>query len=67
MLDAERWLPEGERVEVVSIITPNFTHHEIARAFVDAGFHVVIDKPMTATVEQARDLVDAVERPAWWR
>lgn len=62
MLDAERRLPERERVEVVTIVTPNSTHHEIARAFVDAGFHVVIDKPMTATVEQARDLVDAVER-----
>lgn len=62
MLDAERRLPEGDRVEVVAIVTPNYTHHEIARAFVDAGFHVVIDKPMTATVDQARDLVEAVER-----
>lgn len=62
MLERESALPRSERVELVSIVTPNATHHEIARAFIDAGFHVLIDKPMTATVEQARDLVAAVER-----
>lgn len=62
MLDAETRRPAHERVEVVSVVTPNFTHHEIARAFIDAGFHVIIDKPMTTTVDQARDLVEAVER-----
>lgn len=62
MLDAERRLPDPERIEAVAIVTPNATHHEIAKAFVEAGFHVVIDKPMTTTAAQARDLVGAVER-----
>lgn len=62
MLEREMRRPAGERVEVVSVVTPNFTHHEIARAFVDAGFHVIVDKPMTTTIEQAHDLADAVER-----
>ncbi|MBL0922461.1 MAG: Gfo/Idh/MocA family oxidoreductase [Phycisphaerales bacterium] len=62
MLDRERSLPPERRVEAVSIVTPNHTHHEIARAFIDAGFHVLIDKPMTTTVEQACDLAAAAER-----
>lgn len=62
MLERESALPRSQRVELVSIVTPNATHHEIARAFVDAGVHVLIDKPMTTTVEQARDLVASVDR-----
>lgn len=62
MLASERSRPADQRVELVSIVTPNHTHHEIAHAFIDAGFHVLIDKPMTRTVEEARDLVSAVER-----
>ncbi len=62
MMERESERPADERVELVSIVTPNATHHEIARAFIDAGFHVLIDKPMTTTVEDARDLVSAAER-----
>mgnify|MGYP000683763317 CR=1 FL=1 len=62
MLDAEHKLPPNQRIEAVAIVTPNATHYEIARACIDAGFHVIIDKPMTTTVEQAIDLVQAVER-----
>ena len=62
MIDAERKLPPEQRIEVVSIVTPNATHHEIARACIDAGFHVIIDKPMTTTIEQAIDLVQAVKQ-----
>ncbi len=47
--------PDG--IEVVAITTPNFTHHEIARTFLEAGIHVVCDKPITTTLEDARDLV----------
>jgi predicted dehydrogenase len=61
MVDGEANRSQDERVELVSIVTPNATHHEIARAFIDAGFHVLIDKPMTTTVEDARDLVSAVD------
>ena len=62
MVAGELALPADQRIELVSIVTPNHTHHEIARDFIDSGFHVLIDKPMTTTVEHARDLVAAVER-----
>lgn len=47
----------ADGIEVVAITTPNFTHYEIARTFIDAGVHVVCDKPITTTLEDARDLV----------
>ncbi len=56
MADREAALPEGERIDYVSIVTPNFLHHPIARAFIERGFHVVCDKPITTTLEDAEDL-----------
>ncbi len=50
--------PDG--IDVVAIVTPNHLHYPVARAFLDAGVHVICDKPMTRTVEEAEDLVDAV-------
>jgi predicted dehydrogenase len=52
--------PPEERIDVVSIVTPNHVHYEVARAFVDAGFHVVCDKPLVHTSAQAEDLVARV-------
>ena len=46
-----------DRVDLVTIATPNKTHHEISKAFLEAGFHVLCEKPMTVTVEEAEDLV----------
>ncbi len=46
------------RVDAVSIAVPTTSHHEIARDFLDAGVHVLVEKPITATVPEARDLVD---------
>ena len=51
-----------ERIDFVSIVTPNHLHHPVAQAFVDAGFHVVCDKPLVHTSEQAAQLVAAVAR-----
>jgi len=62
MLDSESQRPEGERIDFVSIVTPNHVHFEPALAFVEAGFHVVLDKPMVHTSEQAQKLVEAVEK-----
>src|SRR5918997_2812725 len=62
MIDAERKLPEGERVDFVSVATPNHTHFEIARAFAEAGFNVVCDKPLTFDLAQAEELARVVER-----
>ena len=54
--------PADERIDVVSIVTPNHVHYEVACAFVDAGFHVVCDKPLVHTSAQADDLVARVAR-----
>lgn len=61
MFDKERQLPEGERIDFVSVTTPNHTHYEIAKAAVEAGFHVVCDKPMTFDLAQAEDLAKTVD------
>ncbi|HEX9346265.1 MAG TPA: Gfo/Idh/MocA family oxidoreductase, partial [Gemmatimonadales bacterium] len=60
MAAAEAQRPDG--IEVVSIVTPNDSHHAIARAFLDRGIDVICDKPMTTTVEDALDLVQTVRR-----
>lgn len=60
MLEAERARGTGDRVDAVSIVTPNHAHYEPAKAFADAGFHVILDKPMVHTVEQAESLLTTV-------
>ncbi|NUQ68179.1 MAG: Gfo/Idh/MocA family oxidoreductase, partial [Phycisphaerales bacterium] len=62
MLSAELQRPPGERVDFVSIVTPNHAHFEPAHAFVQAGFHVVLDKPMVLDSAQAATLADAVAK-----
>lgn len=62
MLEREQALPEQERIQVVSIVTPNHMHYPVAKAFVEAGFHVICDKPLVLDSAQANDLVQAVER-----
>src|SRR6516164_9970486 len=64
MIDAERKRPEGERIDFVSVTTPNNTHYEIAKAFAEAGFNVVCDKPLTFDLAQAEDLAKVVQRTA---
>jgi predicted dehydrogenase len=61
MLDAESRLPDGERIDFVSVTTPNSTHAEIALAAVKAGFNVVCDKPMTFDLHQAEELASVVD------
>jgi len=62
MLAAESKLPAGERVDFVSVATPNHTHFEIAKAALEAGFNVVCDKPLTFDLKQAEQLADVVDR-----
>ena len=62
MAEKESKLADGERIDFVSIVTPNASHYEIARAFLEAGFHVVCDKPMTTTVKDAEDLCKLVAK-----
>lgn len=56
MLAGELRLPPERRVQAVSVVTPNHEHYPVARAFAQAGINVICDKPMTVTLEQARDL-----------
>ena len=62
MIDGERKLPEGERIDFVTIVTPNVAHFEIAKGFIEAGFHVVCDKPMTTKLADAEELCRLVEK-----
>jgi len=62
MIAAELKKPEGERIDFVSITTPNNWHFPMARDFLQAGFHVMCEKPMTVSVEEARELKKIVEK-----
>ncbi len=62
MAAAEAKRPVGDRIDFVSIVTPNVLHFPIARTFLDAGFHVVCDKPMTYNLDEAKQLAQIVER-----
>ncbi len=53
MMEKESSLPENERMDFVSIVTPNNVHFEPAMLALDYGFHVVVDKPFTFTLEEA--------------
>lgn len=62
LLADELQRPPHERIDFVSIVTPNHVHFPVAQAFVEAGFHVVCDKPLVHTSAQADALVAAVKR-----
>ena len=51
-----------DRIDAVAIVTPNHTHHAIAKTFLEAGIHVICDKPLTTTLEDALDLSETVTR-----
>jgi predicted dehydrogenase len=61
MVDQESNLPESERIDFVSIVTPNFMHFPIAKGFAEVGINVICDKPMTYSLQEAKDLVDIVK------
>ncbi|HEX5683263.1 MAG TPA: Gfo/Idh/MocA family oxidoreductase [Ideonella sp.] len=57
LLQHELSLPRDQRIDFVSIVTPNHVHHAVAKAFAEAGIHVVCDKPLVHTGPQADELV----------
>jgi predicted dehydrogenase len=61
MVDKESNLPESDRIDFVSIVTPNFMHFPIAKGFAEAGINVICDKPMTYSLQEAKDLGDIVK------
>ncbi len=62
MLERENNLPKDKRPDVVCIVTPNHMHHAPAKRALEMGFHVIMDKPMTVTMEEALDLKDTVRK-----
>lgn len=62
MLESELKRPESDRIDLVSIVTPNHVHFPVAHAFADAGINVVSDKPLVHTSEQATKLRQVVKK-----
>jgi len=62
MIEKEKQLPEGERMDLICIATPNNVHFGPAKMALENGFHVVSDKPLTFTTEEAETLVNLVEK-----
>jgi predicted dehydrogenase len=62
MAQAETKLPAHQRIDFVSIVTPNFAHFPAARTFLQAGFNVVCDKPMTLNLDEALELREVVRK-----
>jgi len=61
MIDREMSLPVHKRIQVVSVLTPNYLHYPMARTLLEAGFHVICEKPMTMTYAEAKEL-EAVQK-----
>ena len=62
MIMTEKTLPEDVRMDFVSIVTPNHVHYGPAKMALENGFHVVCDKPLSFDLEEAKDLVETVNR-----
>lgn len=61
MFEQEKLLPEGQRMDFVSIVTPNHLHYAPAKMALENGFHVVLDKPMTLSLAEAKSLKQVLE------
>ncbi|MEM8524121.1 MAG: Gfo/Idh/MocA family oxidoreductase [Bacteroidota bacterium] len=61
MIEKEKQLPQGERMDFVSIVTPNHVHFAPAKMALENGFHVICDKPVTFNMEEAKELKKLVE------
>jgi predicted dehydrogenase len=62
MAEIEAKLPADQRIDFVSVATPNHTHFDIAKTFAQAGFNVICDKPLTLDLAQAEELAKIVEK-----
>ncbi len=62
MAEKEKALPENERIDFVTIVVQNFLHFEVAKTFLEAGFNVICDKPVTLDLEQARELRKIIKK-----
>lgn len=62
LIEEELKLPEEERIQVVSILTPNFLHFPMAKKLLENGFNVICEKPMTTTLEEAKLLNESLKK-----
>lgn len=58
----EGQLPESERIQVVSVLTPNFLHFPMAKQLLENGYNVICEKPLTTTYEEAKILKQTQEK-----
>ena len=61
MFEAESKLPEGERIDFVSVVTPTGGHYEVIMEALKYGFNIVSDKPLCITIDQAKEIYDKVK------
>ncbi len=61
LIIGELALPEEDRIQAVSIVTPNFLHYSFAKKLIENRFHVICEKPMTTSVEEAESLRDILD------
>ena len=62
MAQRETSLPDDERIDVVSVTVPNHLHYEVCKTFIEAGIHVICDKPLTNTLKEAEELCRLVDK-----
>jgi len=62
LMKNEMALPEEERMQVISVLTPNFLHFPMAKQLLENGFHVICEKPLTTTYEEAKILEEISSR-----
>jgi predicted dehydrogenase len=56
LVEEELKLPKEERMEVISVLTPNFLHYPMAKKLLESGFNVICEKPLTTTYKEALEL-----------
>ena len=64
LIAGEKDLPKSERIQVVSVLTPNFLHFPMAKRLLESGFHVICEKPMTMTYAEALELQEIQQKNA---
>lgn len=62
MIEKESKMPEDKRIDFITIVTPNFAHYAPAAMALDNGFNVIVEKPMTFTLQEAKDLKKKLEQ-----
>src|SRR5690606_16545502 len=62
MFEKERELPPDQRIDFVSVVTPNHVHFDPTRLALESGFHVVVEKPIAFSLQEAKTLKKLVDK-----